>query len=91
MVCLLHTNELSLLHVFVELDGSTKSLDAFPGSIGKKLDSNVSQWPVVTFKSIPNPHFPMLLNDLLEDLSTDQYYAYKTCWSEICGSTILGL
>ena len=43
VVCLLHTNELSLHHVFVELDGSTKSPDAFATPIGKKLDSNVSQ------------------------------------------------
>ena len=54
VVCLLHTNELPLRHVFVELDGSTKSLNAFAQPIGKKLDSNVSQWPVVTFKSILN-------------------------------------
>ena len=85
MVFLLNTNELPLCHVFVEMDGSTKSSDAFAGPIGKKLDSNVSQWPVVAFKSIPNPHFPMLPNDVLEDLSTVQYYGYKICRSVICG------
>ena len=79
VVCHLHTNLLPLRHAFVELDGSTKSPDAFARPIGKKLDSNVSQWPVVAFKSIPNPHFPMLPNDVLEDLSTDQYYGYKIC------------
>ena len=47
-------------HVFVELDGSRKSPDAFATPIGQKLDSNVSQWPVVAFKSIPNSHFPMM-------------------------------
>ena len=82
MVCLLHTNKLPLRHVFVKLDGSTKSPDAFAGPIGKKLDSNVSQWPIVAFKSIPNPYFPMLPN---EDLRTDQYYGYKSCWPVICG------
>ena len=85
VVCLLHTNELPLRHVFVELDGSTKNPNAFAGPIGEKLDSIVSQWPVVAFKSISNPHFPMLPNDVLEDLSTDQYYGYKICWSVICG------
>ena len=85
MVCHLRTNELPLRHVFVELDGSTKSPDAFAEPIDKKLDSNVSQWPIVAFKSIPNQHFPMLPNDVLEDLSTDQYYGYKICWSVICG------
>ena len=74
VVCLLHTNELSLRHVFLELDGSTKSPDAFAEPISKTLDSNVSQWPVVAFKSVPNPHFPVLPNDVIEDLSTDQYY-----------------
>ena len=69
VVCLLHTNELPLHHVFIELDGSTKSLDAFAGPISKKLDSNVSQWRVVAFKSIPSPHFPMLPNDLFKTLA----------------------
>ena len=81
VVCLLHTNELPLRHVFVDLNGP----HAFSGSINKKLDSNVSKWPVVAFKSIPNPHFPMLPNDVLEDLSTDQYNGYKIWWSVICG------
>ena len=67
------------------MDGSTKSPDAFAGPIDKKLDSNVSQWPVVAFKSILNPHFPMLPNNVLEDLSTDQYYGYKIWSSVICG------
>ena len=85
VICLLHTNELPLRHIFVELDGSTKSPDAFAGPIGKKLDGNVSQWPVVAFKPIPNPHFSSLPDDVLEDLSTDQYYGYKICLSVICG------
>ena len=85
MVCLLHKNELPLHHVFVELDENTKSPEAFARPIGKKSDSNVSQWPVVAFKSIHNPHLPMLLNDVLQDLSTDQCYGHTICWSVICG------
>ena len=49
------------------------------------LDQSAKNWtpmshhgPVVTFKFIPK--FP---NDVLEDLSTDQYYGYKICWSVI--------
>ena len=34
---------------------------------------------------VPNLYFPMLPNDVLEDLSTDQYYGYKICWFVICG------
>ena len=76
VVYLLHTNKLPLRHVFVELDGTTKSLVPFSGPISKKLDSNVLQWPVAAFKSIPNPYFPMIPKDVLEDLSTDKYYGY---------------
>ena len=63
----------------MDLDGTTKSPGALTGLIGKKLDSSVSQWPVVTFKSIPNSHFPMLPNDVFEEPSTDQYYRHKIC------------
>ena len=57
-ICLLHTNELPLRHVFTELDGTTKSPDSFSSPIGSKLDGSVSEWPVVQFKRIINPHFP---------------------------------
>ena len=30
-------------------------------------------------KRIPNSHFPILPNDIIDDLSTDQYYAYRLC------------
>jgi len=35
VVCLLHCNELPLRHVFLELDGTTKSPDSFSGPVGK--------------------------------------------------------
>ena len=85
VVCLLHTNELPLRHIFQYLDGGTKSPNAFAGPIGKSLDSNSSQWPVITFKPILNPYFPTLPNEVLEELSTDQYYGYRICWAVICG------
>ena len=37
VVCLLHTNELPLRHVFATLDGATSGPDAFAGPIGKKI------------------------------------------------------
>ena len=67
------------------LGGFIKSFDAFTGPTRKTLDSRISQWTVVAFKSIPNPHFLMLPNDVFEDLSTDHYYRYKICFSVICG------
>ena len=42
-IYLLHTNELPLCHVFMELDGTTNSPDSFTGPIGKQLDGCVSE------------------------------------------------
>ena len=42
VVCLLHCNELPLRHVFLELDGTTKSPDSFSGPLRKKLNGKVS-------------------------------------------------
>ena len=58
VICLLHTNELHLRHIFIHLDGTTNSPATFTGPIGKKLSGVVSDWPIAQFKSIPNPHFP---------------------------------
>ena len=82
---MLHLNELPLRHTFTTLDGSTKSPDKFTGPIGSMLNGVVSKWHVVNFKSIPNPSFPILPNDIIEDLSTDQYYGYRMCWAIITG------
>ena len=35
VICLLHINELPLRHVFMDIDGTTKSPDAFSRPIGK--------------------------------------------------------
>ena len=52
-ICLLHLNELPLRHVFMKVDGTTKGLDKFGGSIGSKLNGNVSGWEVDKFKPMP--------------------------------------
>ena len=75
-ICLLHLNELPLRHVFIALDGTSKSPDAFSGPIGSQLGGFVSEWGVVSFKRIPNNNFPILPNEVIDDLSTDQYCAY---------------
>ena len=84
-ICLLHLNELPLRHVFIYLDGTTKSPDKFAGPIGSQLNGNVSEWDIVKFTPIPNATFPMLKNDVVSGLSTDQYYAYRICWGVIYG------
>ena len=86
VICLLHLNELPLRHVFQNLDGVTSRPDSFSGPIGRQLNGAVSEWKVVKFKSIPNPKFPVISKSLMDDLSSDQYYAYRICSAVILGS-----
>ena len=78
LICYLHTNELPLRHLIQDLDGKTTSDNTFSGPLGKALD-NVVNLDI-------NPKFPPItigepLIDLeqhiVEDLSSDQKYAYK--------------
>ena len=85
IICLLHLNELPLRHVFTTLDGTTNSPDSFKGDIGKELGGDVCDWPVVRFKSIPNKEFPTLPEEVVADLSTDQYICYRLCHAVISG------
>ena len=79
VTCLLHLNELPLRHVFQNLDGATSGSDSFSGPIGSQLNDAVSEWKVVKFKSIQNPKFPVIPNSLMDDFSSNQYYAYRIC------------
>ena len=58
-ICLLHSNELLLHHIFPTLDGTTKSPDAFSGPSGAKLGGLVSEWDIVNFKKLATPVFWM--------------------------------
>ena len=86
-ICLLHLNELPLRHIFLRLDGTTKSPDSFSGPIGSQLGGSVSDWQVQSnFQRIPNSNFPVLPNNIIDDLSTDQYYAYRICSCVMLGT-----
>ena len=85
-ICLLHTNELPLHHVFMELGGTTNSPDSFTRPIGKQLDGCVSEWLVVKLKNIPYVHFPDIPQSAVDELSSDQHYAYRICMAVIVGS-----
>ena len=74
IACLLHLNELPLRHIFQQFDGSTKGLDSFSGMIGKQLNGGVSSWTIDNFQPIPNDRFPILPDEAIENLSSDQYY-----------------
>ncbi|CAG4960190.1 unnamed protein product [Parnassius apollo] len=76
LVCLLHTNELPLRHLFEHLDGKTTGPRSFTGVIGKAL-KGCENLPVVQFTPIA-----CKLPDISKsrsDLSTDQLYLYEIC------------
>ena len=85
IVWLLHLNELKLRHIFQQLDGSTKGPDSFSGMIGKQLNGRVSSWTVDNFQPILNVQFPVLPDEAIENLSSDQYYALPMCQGVIKG------
>ena len=77
IVCDLHTGELPLRHLIIELDGPTLSGNKWSGPLGSMLDTvtdlelNPAFEPVVV-----GPGLPSLRKEVVDDLSTDQYYAY---------------
>ena len=87
IICLLHTNELPLHHLIIELDGPTASGDRFTGALGQVLNQ-VEEMPYnPRFKVIkPGPNFPDLSQDVIDDLSTDQQYGYRMILAISAGS-----
>ena len=83
-ICLLHGNELR--HVFTSLDGVTKAQTHFSGSIGKQLNTCVSEWPVVNFTPTKCPELLLIPQAILEDISDDQHYGYLICLAVSSGS-----
>jgi len=71
LVCLLHTNELLLRHLFEAVDGATTGPRGFPGSIGKRL-LTCSEQPVSSFEPVQLTE--QLSNVDPKELSTDQRY-----------------
>ena len=71
LVCLLHTNELPLRHLFKALDGSTYGPRGFSGSIIRQLET-CTQHPVTSFKTVRLTE--PLSNLDPQELSTDQQY-----------------
>ena len=53
LVCLLHGNELQLLHLFKHLDGATTGPRGYSGIIGKQLQ-NCENLSLVSYLSIYN-------------------------------------
>ena len=47
--------------------------------IDKQLNGRVSSWTVDSFQPILNDQFPILPDEAIENLSSDQYYALLMC------------
>jgi hypothetical protein len=76
-ICLLHTNELPLRHLFLTMDGATTGANTFSGRIGKAIQF-CEKMPAVNFKAIVEGEgLPEISTEVLSDLSTDQLYLYK--------------
>ena len=72
-ICLLHGVELPFRAIVRELDGGTKGPFSLKGPIGKTLGQELNELPIVPFKKVPNPDFPVVAEGDYE-LSKDQQY-----------------
>jgi DNA-binding protein YbaB len=76
-ICMLHTNELPLRHLFQNLDGRTTGATTFSGTIGKALH-HCENKPVVQFVAITvGEPLPDLPQHIIDDLSDDQQYLHR--------------
>ena len=78
LVCTLHTNELPFQRLVITLDGRTLSNNRWMGPIGKLLDQ-VTELPINPFFAKVTIGDPLisLSPEVVEDLSSDQLYAYN--------------
>ena len=77
IVCDLHTGELSLRHLIIDLDGPTLSNNKWSGPLGKMLDTATELEINPNFTKITvGPPLIYLPEDVSKDLSTDQFYGY---------------
>ena len=87
VVCMLHTTELPLRHLFSMLDGKTNSKDGWTGPIGKLLANVNSMKRKVNFDPIPGLE-PLIdiPDDIVKKMSTDSSVCYRLLCSLRAGS-----
>ena len=80
LICLLHTNELPLRHLFTAMDGGhgTTGPKTFKGPLGQRLCGDVHQLPVVEYQPIPT-YVQQPTDDVRSDLSSDQQLLLIYC------------
>ena len=75
----------AFFYVFTALDSFTASPNSFGKPIFLNMEKPISTWPIEEFKFLPKQYFLILSNKIINDLSTDQYYAYRICQAVILG------
>ena len=77
LVCDLHTGELGLRHLIIGIDGPTLSHNRWSGPLGGMLDTATELEVNPKFTKIVVGPPPLALDEqVISDLSTDQFYAY---------------
>jgi hypothetical protein len=78
VVCMLHTTELTLCHLFSSLDGKTNSKDGWSGPIGKKLENINSMKRILSFEPISGLEPLIEIPDkIVKKMSTDSSQCYR--------------
>lgn len=76
-ICMLHTNELPLRHLFQDLDGCTSGATTFTGPIGKAITTCENKAVVKFTAFTKGKPLPSLEQNVIDDLSEDQQYLYR--------------
>ena len=76
VICGLHLNELLFWHILSDTDGVTKGPDSLSGPVGSTLNQNIWEEPVVSFLPLAGK-VKELPDDVVKDLSRDQYLGYR--------------
>lgn len=84
IICLLHTNELPLKHLFEYLDGATAGPTSYSGTIGRLLEKCEDN-NIVHYEKIESV-LPVIKSDIVKDLSSDQRYLYEITSAVINGN-----
>ena len=83
----MHTNELPLRHLIIDLDRPTQSDNAFVGTIGKLVTIETKLYLNDSIPSI-DIHIELieLEDDFVQNLSDEQKYLYQIIWGIQAGS-----
>lgn len=84
-ICGIHTNELTLRHVFRSADGDTSGPNSFKGPLGKQVQEDLTHRPVEQYEAVSGD-VPELPEETVRKLSADQKYLDRICHAIQSGS-----